>query len=157
MVGIGCILHKARTKGWKYKREAKRDHGLSFGAGLLPYLRSVLSTVYLITVLKKKFCFSILNKFCLSCNWATKLLCCFKSLLGQDKSREILPAWAVISPLFQLADPTETLSHPFLSYQKHILVTYLSDLKKRKKEMVWKRIVKAAHEICLSEAQFSKT
>ena len=94
-----------------------------------PASTSQESTIHcLIRVLKKNFFFNFLKKFCLSCNWAEKLLCCFKSLLGQDKSREILPAWGVISRLFQLTDPPETLPHPFLSYQKkHILVTDLSD------------------------------
>ena len=80
-------FHRAEPRD--IKREAKPSLALSFGGGPLWRLGSVLSCLFLIKVLSA--C-AVTELY---------LVCCLKSLL-QDQSHEILPAWAVISPPFQI-------------------------------------------------------
>ena len=81
-----CTGQSQEEETGSIQREAKRDGSHSLGTGPLPHLRNVLSAVRLIKVLS---------------SWAiTSLSLWILATMRQDQ--EILPAWIVVSPSFQI-------------------------------------------------------
>ena len=82
-----CTGQNQEEETGSMKWEAKRNHGHFSGVGLLPCLRSVLSPICLIKYLSELWLLTVP---------------CFELLVWWDRSCEILPAWAVVSPSFQI-------------------------------------------------------
>ena len=89
-----CILHRVELRGGNReytKRESQQvSQPLLWDQPTTPFWEYTIPCLF--------------NNKDLSAWAVTELLpvCCFESLLWQDKSWEILPAWAIINPPFQI-------------------------------------------------------
>lgn len=89
VVGTNRVLHKAEPRGGDGKYTKRIQEGRLSLLGHWPTPTSQECTIC-----------CLFNKC--SCLLELWLVGCFESLLQWDKGQEILPAWAVVSPSFQI-------------------------------------------------------